>query len=135
MNATPSQSVCPLLNKHGKDIANFKYGNTKLVEGWILQGKGDGEGEDNYQWKAREVKDCKTDLKSLATGMINELDERFTNCSPEINHLLHACLDVNVLLPALVRKRKDPRKTPVNRNKFAKLGANEFRRIVGFVGR
>ena len=32
-------------------------------------------------------------------------------------------------------KREDPRKIPVNRNKFAKLGANEFRRIVGFVGR
>ena len=67
--------------------------------------------------------------------MINELDERFTNCSPEINHLLHACLDVNVLLPALVGKRKDLRKTPVNRNKFATLGANEFHQIVGFVGR
>ena len=32
-------------------------------------------------------------------------------------------------------KREDLRKIPVNRNKFAKLGANEFRRVVGFVGR
>ena len=39
MKSTQSQFVCPLLNKHGKDMSNFKYGNTKLVEGWILQGK------------------------------------------------------------------------------------------------
>ena len=78
MKSTPSQFVCPLLNKHGKDITNFKYGNTKLVEGWILQGKSAGEGEHNYQWKAREIKDYRNDLNSLATGMINELDERFT---------------------------------------------------------
>ncbi|CAB4023042.1 Hypothetical predicted protein [Paramuricea clavata] len=31
--------------------------------------------------------------------------------------------------------RDNPAKVPVNKNKFAKIGANEFRRVVGFIGR
>jgi hypothetical protein len=39
------------------------------------------------------------------------------------------------LLPGLSGTRDNPTKVPVNKNKFAKIGANEFRRVVGFVGR
>jgi hypothetical protein len=83
-----------LLHKHAKDIEQFKYGRTVLVRGWILQDKNDrpkddgdddddddvcdddddgGGGRGRYKRIAREPEDFRKDLKSLAAGMINEL--------------------------------------------------------------
>ena len=90
----PEKSIWPLLHKHAKDIEQFKYGRTVLVRGWILQDKNDrpkddgdddddddvcdddddgGGGRGRYKRIAREPEDFRKDLKSLAAGMINEL--------------------------------------------------------------
>ena len=84
----------------------MRYGKSTLVLGWILQEKKmhqrsehgkkhrsnkemqnlvgvDGTG--GFTWVAREPSDCRKDLKELATGILEELDERFKNSFPELN--------------------------------------------------
>jgi hypothetical protein len=46
----------------------------ELEPGWIIVGR---EGNGNFVWEAREIKDCQKDLKDLADGMKRELEERF----------------------------------------------------------
>ena len=32
----PRKSICPYIHKHGKEIANMKYGKSDLVDGWLI---------------------------------------------------------------------------------------------------
>jgi hypothetical protein len=41
-----------------------------------------------FTWVAREVKDCGKDLKERADEIIEQLETRFANCYPELNHLI-----------------------------------------------
>ena len=150
----PSKESSPLLHMHAKEIEEMRYGKSTLVLGWILEEKKtrqrskhskehgsnkemqtlvgvDGTG--GFTWVAREPNDCRKDLKELATGILEELDERFKNSFPELNNLLHHCLDFGILLNGVCCKRENKKKISVNQSMFAKLGAKEFSRCVAFV--
>lgn len=86
----PSSSVSPRLNKHLADIMEKKYGKCDLVEGWLVVEEVAGK---PVEWQAREPRDCMEELKTLATGMKEELDRRFATSYPKLNTMLHKCLD------------------------------------------
>ena len=54
-----------------------------------------------FTWVAREVKNCKKDLKELADEIVEQLETRFANCYPELNHLLQQRLDFGIIFDPL----------------------------------
>ena len=151
----PSKLASQLLHAHAKEIEEMRYGKSQLVLGWILQkekasqddeeqntssGQADKSTKSSndagkFNWIAREPSDCRDDLKKLAGDILQELDTRFERSFPDLNNLLHQCLDFGILLNGICGKRADEKKIPVNQSKFAKQGAEEFSRCVRFVSR
>ncbi len=80
---------------------------------------------------ARELIDCKKDLKSLAKRMLSELDERFRNCCPPLNQQLAACLDFGMLFTGLCGTCNGL-EHPVNKREYGSLGAKEFQQCAEF---
>ncbi len=113
-----------------QSIKCFKYGKCDLEVGWFVEGTpAAGKPVD---WTARELIDCKKDLKSLGENMIAELDQRFKNCYPLLNQQLAACLDFGRLFTGICGTRIGS-DNPVNKREYASLGANEFQQCAQFV--
>ena len=85
-----------------------------------------------FTWVAREVKNCRKDLKELAHAIVEQLETRFANCYPEVNQLLHQCLDFGISFDSLGEATTT---VPVNKVTFAKVGAKEFTKRIRFVSR
>ena len=137
LKEVPSKQVSPHLHKHGKDIAAFKFGKSTLELGWMLQKtKQNNENQPEiFEWTAREVNDCRDDLRDLAIKLIEELDNRFGTSYPELNHLLHKCLDFGIIFNSLCGVRDTQEAVPVNKVALAKVGAKEFAECISFVSR
>ena len=52
-----------------QDTENFNFKSVKLVEGWIAKPK--KKNDDRNEWEAREVEDCRKDLKVLLIKFIS----------------------------------------------------------------
>ena len=128
----PSASTCSRLHEHAEDIADFKYKNTDLVEGWLIENEEQG-GQVN--WKMRELKDCQADLKALALDMVLALTERSEAGIPDLLYTLQECLDFGVLFSALCGERMRNEAIPVKRSSFMAAGQVEFRSCVSFVSK
>ena len=144
----PFKQVSPRLHKHKENIEAFKFGKSTLVIRWMLQknkGKRNSDGEDEkeegndiddddekdgnkecedknnnkpemFTWVARERKD----LKELADEVVGQLETRFANCYPELNHLLHQRLDFGIIFDSLCGEAETT--VPVNKATLAKVG-------------
>ena len=106
------KQVSPRLHKHIKNIEAFKFGMSTLVIRWMLQknkGKINSDGKmkrrkgiddddeedcnkecedknnkpEMFTRVAREVKNCRMDLKELSDAIVEQLETRFANCYPD----------------------------------------------------
>ena len=59
MKKEPLKSASPCLHEHGEDIANYKYKEIDLIEGWLVVKEEQGK---PVEWKMRELEDCQNDL-------------------------------------------------------------------------
>ena len=120
---SPSAEACSRLHKHAADNADFKYKNTDLVEGWLIENEEQG-GQVN--WKMRELDDCRADLKTLALDMVLALTERSAAGIPDLLYTLQKCLDFGVLFSALCGERMRNGEIPVKKASFMTVGQVEF---------
>ena len=66
LKRVPDKKASARLNRHAKDIRNNRFKSVELEPGWIIVGR---EGNGDFVWEAREMKDCQKDLKDLADGI------------------------------------------------------------------
>ena len=67
-------------------------------------------------WVARERKD----LKELADAVVEQLETRFANCYPELNHLLQQRRDFGIIFDSLCGETETT--VPINKVTLAKVG-------------
>ena len=131
MNETPCLTASPRLNIRAQDIDNFNFKPVKLVQGWIAKPK--KKIDEIIEWKAREVEDCRKDLKSITDKNYQQLEKRFEDSFPRINNILHNCPDFDLSLQQFKASRNNDKKYPVNNIAFVKFGSKEFEQVVDFV--
>ena len=133
MNEIPCVIASPRLNMYAQDIENLYFKSVKLVQGWTAKPK--KKNDDRIEWEAREVKDCRKDLKGIADNVFQQLEKRFEDSFPRINNILHKCLDFGLLLQQIKGSRHKDKEYPVNKIAFTKFGSKEFEQVVDFVSR
>ena len=69
-----------------------------------------------FTWVAWERKD----LKELADAVVEQLETRFSDCYPELNHLLHQRLDFGIIFYSLCGEAETT--LPINKVTLAKVG-------------
>ena len=68
---------------------------------------------------AREVKNYRKDLKELADEVVEQLETRFANCYPELNHLLQQRPDFGIIFDLLCGEAETT--VPINKVTLAKV--------------
>ena len=129
MKKEPLKSASPRLHEHGEDIANYKYKEIDLIEGWLVVKEEQGK---PVEWKMRELEDCQNDLTDLAKAMIQTLEEQSAAGVPDLLYTLQKCLDFGVLFTSLCGERSMEGKIPVKRSDVSR--SNRIQKMRFFHG-
>ena len=116
-----------------QDTENFNFKSVKLVEGWIAKPK--KKIDDRNEWEAREVEDCRKDLKSIADKIYQQLERRFKDGFTGIHNILHKCLGFGLLLQQIKGSRNNDKEYSINNIAFAKFRSKEFEQALDLVSR
>ena len=112
------------------DINSNTFKDVYLVKGWLVESEFSGK---PIEWKMRELDDCRSVLKNLAVGMIEEIKHRKDDGLPKLFELLIDCLDFGELYGSLIGGRIDMDHLEFDKPRLARYGRNEFHQCVEFV--